>query len=182
MEDAQKVTVIANNKNQESNTSFQLKDIKPKKKINMPCKRYKNASSPTKIVENKIKTPNANKDTSLIKKRAPTIKSIAQKSSTSLKRISQMKWPRVTKNPFRPYSSYGKAVDILAAHPEGLHKEEFLKLYAKEVEKDMKHSTYDLAVILSTCKSASPTGPRHKSCREGFYVVRQNDHLQIRFE
>jgi hypothetical protein len=84
------------------------------------------------------------------------------------------KYPRHDKNPFRPTSSYGLAFDILAAHPKGIHSQKLLEIYGKEAGKDEVHSRYDLAVLLSAKQDK-----RHKSCKEGFYVERENDNVRM---
>jgi hypothetical protein len=88
----------------------------------------------------------------------------------------QGKFPRHTKNPFRAGSSYAVAVDILSANPKGIRRDEFLKLYMAETGKDAKHSSYDLAVIYSAKKDS-----RHKSCKDGFVVERENDSVRLVF-
>lgn len=90
--------------------------------------------------------------------------------------VKQGKFPRHAKNPFREGSSYAVAVDILAAHPKGIRKDEFQKLYMAETGKDAKHSSYDLAVIYSAKKDS-----RHKSCKDGFVVERDEDSVRLVF-
>ena len=87
-------------------------------------------------------------------------------------------WTRHAKNPFREGSSYATAYDIVAAHPKGLRKDEWVELFCKATGKDLKHARYDLAVLLSAKESA--TSQRHRSCRDGFWMERDNDHVRLR--
>ena len=87
-------------------------------------------------------------------------------------------WTRHAKNPFREGSSYATAYDIVAAHPRGLRKDEWVELFCKATGKDLKHARYDLAVLLSAKESA--TSQRHRSCRDGFWMERDNDHVRLR--
>lgn len=80
--------------------------------------------------------------------------------------------------PFRPGSAYQRAYEILAAHPNGLTRQELLKEFMAATGKDEKHARYDLSVVLSA--SESPTGPRHPCCREGFWIQRENDFVKLR--
>ena len=84
-------------------------------------------------------------------------------------------YPRHEKNPFRLNSSYGKVFDCFASFKNGVRRDELLTKVAEAVGKDLKHAAYDLAVILSA--KESNTGPRHRSCAEGFWVRRENDNL-----
>jgi hypothetical protein len=87
-------------------------------------------------------------------------------------------YPRTKANPFREGSSYALAFDVLSSFPKGVSRQELLKAYSKASGKDLKHAGYDLSVLLSAQESV--TGPRHRSCREGFWVERQNDHVTLR--
>lgn len=88
--------------------------------------------------------------------------------------------PRHPKNPFREGSGYGLLVDLLAhAGPKGIGKPELIKAYAKTSGKDEQHSKFDLAVILS---ASTDSEKKHRSCRDGFSILREGDHLQIRFD
>lgn len=91
---------------------------------------------------------------------------------------SKSKWPRSPSNPFREGSSYSVAFDVLAAHPDGLPKAQWAELYMKATKKDAQHARYDLQVLLSACDT--PTGERHRSCRDGFYIQREGDHVRLR--
>ena len=87
--------------------------------------------------------------------------------------------PRHPKNPFRDGSGYGLLVDIIAsAGSKGIGKEELLKAYCKATGKDIVHAKYDLAVI----NSASETSERrHRSCADGFTILKETDNYRIRF-
>lgn len=92
---------------------------------------------------------------------------------------SKSKVPRHPKNPFREGSGYGLIVDLLAqAGAKGIGKPELIKAYAKYSGKKEINCRYDLAVILS----ASSTSEKiHRSCRSGFVIERESDHLRIKF-
>lgn len=88
--------------------------------------------------------------------------------------------PRHPKNPFREGSGYGLLVDLLAhAGSKGIGKPELIQAYAKTSGKDEQHSKFDLAVILS---ASTDSEKKHRSCRDGFSILREGDHLQIRFD
>ena len=86
-------------------------------------------------------------------------------------------YPRHQNNPFRLNSSYGKVFDAFASFKNGVRRDELLTKVAEAVGKDLKHAAYDLAVILSA--KDSNTGSRHRSCREGYWCRRENDHLTL---
>ena len=65
----------------------------------------------------------------------------------------------------------------MIAHKDGIARDELINLLAKETGKDPKHASYDLSVLLSA--KESPTGPRHRSCREGFWVKREHHHYTL---
>jgi hypothetical protein len=92
------------------------------------------------------------------------------------------KWPRDPRNPFRE-GSYGKCYDILASHPAGLPREKLVDLLAKATGKDAKHAGYDCQVLLSAGPNedglSNNDGPRHRSCRPGFWVRRTSGHVQL---
>jgi len=88
------------------------------------------------------------------------------------------KYPRHAKNPFREGSSYGIAFDVLAAHPKGIARAELTKEYATASKKPLRNASFDIAVLLSP-KSESPTSERHKSCREGYGLVREGSFYQL---
>jgi len=91
---------------------------------------------------------------------------------------SKCNYPRHPSNPFRPLSSYGKCFDILASVPDGIHREKLSELLAKETGKKLRLAGYDMAVLLSAREEAV-NGKRHRSCKDGFYVKRTNDHVQL---
>ena len=93
------------------------------------------------------------------------------------KKASSGKYPRHKSNPFRENSAYATCFDILVAHKTGIGRDELINLLAKESGKDTKHAGYDLSVLLSA--KESPTGPRHRSCREGFWVKREHHHYTL---
>ena len=101
------------------------------------------------------------------------------KSKTPGKKASKVTYPHCDKNPFREGSNYSLAFDILAASKDGLPLAEWRERYAKAARKSLKLASYDIQVLL-TAKD-TPTGERHRSCREGFYVERQCDHVTLKF-
>ena len=94
-------------------------------------------------------------------------------------KVTQSRFPRHPKNPYRP-GAYATAFDIIAAR-KSIRRDEFVKLVAEATGKDLKHAGYDVAAgILSAKESVS--GPRHRSAKDGFYVKRENDHLTLILE
>ncbi len=94
------------------------------------------------------------------------------------------KWPHAGKSPFRPGSSYDTCYSILAAHKEGLTREKLVELLATAMGKDAKRAAFDAQVLLSARGNDEPglsrnDGPRHRSCRPGFWVKRNNSHVQL---
>ena len=101
------------------------------------------------------------------------------KSEKTAKKNSKATCPRCDKNPFREGSNYALAFDILAANKDGLPLAEWRERYAKAARKPLKLAGFDTQVLL-TAKD-TPTGERHRSCRDNFYIERQCDHVRIRF-
>ena len=90
------------------------------------------------------------------------------------------KFPRHEKNVFRSGSGYGLLLDIIASSgSNGIAKDEVIKSYCKATGKDETHARYDLAVILS---ASTDSERKHRSCRDGFSVLREGDNLRIKFE
>ena len=87
--------------------------------------------------------------------------------------------PRNLKNPFRDGSSYGLLVDLIAeVGSKGIGKETLLAEFCRISGKDLQHAKYDLAVI----NSASETSERrHRSCADGFTILKEGDNYRIRF-
>ena len=93
------------------------------------------------------------------------------------------KYPRDPKNPFRE-GSYATCYDILAKHGQGLPRERLIALLAEATGKDLKRASFDAQVVLSARGSDEPglsrnEGPRNRSCRPGFWVKRENGHVQL---
>ena len=114
-----------------------------------------------------------------VEKPQPTIPK-SGKTGKGAKKNSKGMYARCAKNPFRENSNYSLAFDILAASKEGLPLAEWRERYAKAARKPLKLAGYDIQVLL-TAKD-SPTGERHRSCRDGFYIEREGDHVRIRFD
>ena len=87
--------------------------------------------------------------------------------------------PRHPKNPFREGSGYGLLVDLIASvGSKGIGKETLMAEFCRISGKDLQHAKYDLAVI----NSASETSERrHRSCADGFTILRETDNYRIRF-
>lgn len=103
-----------------------------------------------------------------------------RKSKKPAKTSAKSKVPRHKDNPFRPGSGYGLLVDIIAAAgPKGIGKEDLQKEYAKCSGKDLTHTKYDMAVINSASKDCDH---RHRSCRDGFTIIKEGDNFRIRFD
>ena len=100
-------------------------------------------------------------------------------TSNSAKKIAKATYPRCDKNPFREGSNYALAFDILAANKDGLPLAEWRERYAKAARKSLKLASYDIQVLLTA--KETPTGERHRSCRSGFYIERQCDHVTLKF-
>ena len=102
------------------------------------------------------------------------------KTGKGAKTISKAKYARCDKNPFREGSNYSLAFDILASSKDGLSLAEWRERYAKVARKPLKLAGFDTQVLL-TAKD-TPTGERHRSCRDGFYIEREGDHVRICFD
>lgn len=102
------------------------------------------------------------------------------KTGKGTKKNSKSTYPRSSKNPFREDSNYALAFDVLASSKDGLPLTEWRERYAKAARKPLKLASYDIQVLLTA--KESPTGERHRSCRDGFYIERQCDHVRIRFD
>jgi len=99
-------------------------------------------------------------------------------AKTKAKPIRKTKYRRHPENPFtRENSSYSKCFNILASFRKGLHREKLAELLAKETGKRIANAKYDVAVLVSA--KESNTGPRHKSCKDGFWIKRESDHVQM---
>ena len=85
---------------------------------------------------------------------------------------------RHSKNPFREGSNYALAFDVLASFPDGLPLAEWRERYAKAARKSLKLASYDIQVLLTA--KGSPTSERHRSCRDGFYIEREGDHVTLK--
>lgn len=86
--------------------------------------------------------------------------------------------PRSPSNPFREGSSYGICFDLLAAHPEGMPREELIAELSRITKKPLKNAGFDASVVLSPTES----GKRHSSCRGTYTVEKTNDHVKLRTE
>lgn len=94
------------------------------------------------------------------------------------------KYPSDPRNPFlRPTSAYHICFNILAAHKDGLAKEKLVEFLAEATGKDIKHAGYDAQVLLSAHPNdnglSNNDSPRHRSCRPGFWIKRENGHVRL---
>ena len=104
----------------------------------------------------------------------PAMKAKAPKAS-KMPAQSKSLFPRVASNPFRQGSSYGACYDILAAHPEGLPRQKLVELLSKAISgKSLKNAAYDAGVIITARADF-----RHRSCRPGFIVIKENDNVRM---
>jgi hypothetical protein len=88
--------------------------------------------------------------------------------------------PRNAKNPFREGSAYGLLVDLLAqAGDKGISRDDLLKDFCKITKKPLQNAKYDLQVILSAARDSEKL---HRSCREGFSILREGLHYRIKFD
>lgn len=152
--------------------------VKAEKAAGKPVKATKTTKT-TKATESKGKVSKAPKAIPI-----KPIKPVKEPKSKAVKGEKAAKvvkgsgnQPRHERNPFRAGSSYATVFDVFAMHPEGIRRDELLTKVSAAIGKDLKHAAYDLAVILSA--KDSNTGERHRSCREGFWVKRENDHLTL---
>ncbi len=93
------------------------------------------------------------------------------------------KWPHCPSNPFRQ-GAYGICFDILAAHPDGLPRQKLIELLAKATGKDLTKAAFDVQVICSARGEAGEglnpfEGPRNRSAHFGYWVKRDNSHVQL---
>lgn len=113
------------------------------------------------------------------KRNQPTLQTSGKSKKTAKKNPKDNKYPHNQANPFREGSNYALAFDILASFPEGLPLAEWRERYAKAAGKSLKLASFDIQVLL-TAKD-TPTGERHRSCRDGFYIEREGDHVTLKF-
>lgn len=97
---------------------------------------------------------------------------------TTVSKSRKSACPRHPKNPFRA-GAYGLLVDLLAqSGDKGISRDDLLKDFCRITKKPLQNAKYDLQVILS----ASTDSERlHRSCREGFSVLREGQHYRIKF-
>ena len=133
------------------------------------------------------KTEAAKDKPAKVKKAAPkaAAKSTTKPAAKSTKpAVAQGKWKHDPRNPFRQGSAYALCFDILAAHRDGLPREKLVALLAEATGKDAKHAAYDAQVLLSARPNEdglnnNDSPCRHRSCRPGFWVKRENGHVQL---
>lgn len=84
---------------------------------------------------------------------------------------------RHPQNPYPEGTAYALAFDLLASHPAGMHRDQLTRDYARLTGKPIARARFDIAIVLSA--QDSPTGPRHRSAKEGYWVRKENDHVQL---
>lgn len=93
------------------------------------------------------------------------------------------RYPHDSRNVFRPGSNYALVFNVLAAHPNGIEKAKLVELVSAASGKDIVHAGYDCQVLLSAKGNESGLsrndGPRHRSCRPGFWVSRDNANVKL---
>ena len=150
-----------------------VKVITPKVAKAPKAKPSKVKAAGTATKQAKAKKPTQSKG----KARTKTAKPSKAKAAKLAKATMPNKFPRHPKNPYRP-SAYGAIFDAFVTKKNGIRRDELLKLAMEATGKDVKHASYDLAVILSA--KESPTGKRHQSAREGYFVEREGDCLTLK--
>jgi len=100
---------------------------------------------------------------------------VALAKKVTAKVVKTPAYGRHPSNPFRPLSSYSKVYDVFSSYKQGVNRQDLLKAVSRFIGKHEKHSSYDLAVILSAKESNN--GPRHKSCRPGYWVKKENSNV-----
>ncbi len=109
----------------------------------------------------------------------------ADKAVPKPAKIKGGKYPRDPRNVFRPGSNYGLVFDVLARFPTGIERAKLVQLVAAASGKDVVHAGYDCQVLLSAKKNEPGPGlnpyegPRHRSCRPGFFCERTNGHVKL---
>lgn len=111
----------------------------------------------------------------------PTKSKQGQKATKKTAKVTKKSSvPRHPKNPFREDSGYGLLIDLIAnAGSKGIGKPELIKAYVKASGKDEQHSKYDLAVINSAREGSDK---RHRSCADGFTILKEGDNFRIEFD
>lgn len=102
---------------------------------------------------------------------------VKPKQTKEYKPTRKSKYPRHPKNPYRIGSNYGLAFDVLAFHKNGIGRDELISLLRKENGKDIKHTSFDLSVVLSPSESIN--GPRHRSAKDGYFVQKEYHHYKL---
>jgi len=148
-------------------------------KVNKVAKSKKVNSKPAKKAVKASKVANVSKvsKVSNVSKAIKDIKAVKKPAITNNSPFKKMNYPKHPKNPFRIGSAYSCCFNILASFKQGINRKDLVKLVSKEIMKDERHSYYDTQVILSAKESNS--GPRHRSCKEGFWIKKDNDHITL---
>jgi hypothetical protein len=152
-----------------------VKVTAPKSDKTKKAKAPKAKSSKPKAAAGKGKKAKTPATSSKAKKPAKQVKAKSAKTPKAkpAKVVKAGKYPRHPKNPFREGSAYGQIFDAFVLKDTGIRRDELLQLAMDATGKDVVHAAYDLAVIRSAKESNN--GPRHPSCRNGFYTTREGD-------
>lgn len=159
-----------------------IKEAKPTKEAN-DGKEPKAAPkalmpAPKKVAPKEPKAAKAAKAAKPPKAKKAEPRPLKSPKAEPIKRPTNGKYARHPKNPFREGSSYALAFDILAANRKGMNRADLTKEYSRVSKKPLKNAGYDIAVLLSP-KSEKPTSERHRSCRDGFGIRKENSFVQI---
>jgi hypothetical protein len=147
-----------------------------------PTRKYPALTSNIDALLKRVADP-ATADTADENKADPRPKKAASNSRSMPAARTAGKWPYDERSPFRPGSSYDTCFSILATNKDGLPRATLVELLAKATGKDLCHAGYDAQVLLSA-RGNEPglnrnDGPRHRSCRPGFWVKRKNDNVTL---
>ena len=141
------------------------------------------AKSTKKSVKKSVKSVKTTKNQPTKSPKKPAKAAKASKASQPAKKSKPATQPKQTFNykraegdPFRQHSSYSVVFSLLhQAGADGITRQKLIADLSRITSKDERHAGYDAAVLLS----AKQNGERHQSCRSGFWIERNNDHLKL---
>ena len=149
-----------------------IDDLLAANKTSKPVKDAKD--TPAVAAPTKSPTPAGNADKPAKVKTQKPAKSTRAKGG---------KYPHDPRNPFREGSNYSLVFNVLASFPAGVEKTKLVELVAAASGKDLVHAGYDCQVLLSAKGNeqglSRNDGPRHRSCRPGFWIDRNNSHVKL---
>lgn len=131
------------------------------------------------VARNKANAEKAEGEPKAEKPTLPTSGKSKKATKKVAKASAKSKVPRHSKNPFRP-GGYATMLDLVAnSGSKGIGREDLLNAYRKVTGKDLTHAKYDLAVINSAREDSEK---RHRSCADGFTILKEGDNFRIRFD